>query len=98
MKCKSTLFNEIFFGRERTQKQMPVHTASLSHFDRLNQVAPGTESLGSRSPEDQHRARPPLDRGSQPVHGQTMIFKCQSMSVKTREEMGKKGQMKEPAV
>lgn len=83
MKCKSTLFHEVFFGCKHTQKQTLVHTAFLSHSDRLDQVALGTEDLGRRSPEDQHRARPPLDWGNQPVHGQTMILKCQSMSVKS---------------
>ncbi len=52
-----------------------MHTAFLFPFDLLDQVDLEIEGLGSHSPEDQHRVRPPLDWGSQPVHGQTMIFK-----------------------
>lgn len=56
-----------FFLCEHTQKQMLVHTASLSHFDLLDPVGLETESLGSLSPVDQHTGRPPLDWESQPV-------------------------------
>lgn len=54
---------------------MLFHIASLSHSDLLDQVTLEIEDLGSRSPEDQHKAHPLLDWGSRPVGGQVNSFK-----------------------